>query len=643
MTASGGLGPDSAVARALPGFRVREEQREMAASVEEALASGHHLVVEAGTGVGKTFAYLVPVLLGLKNGTGPVIVATRTIALQEQLVKKDIPFLIGALGLERLSIALVKGRGNYVCRRRLELARSEGPTLFAKTSERDELERISAWAGKSRDGSLADLAFRPQPQVWEAVRAEQGNCLHRRCPHFAPCAYQRSRQEMFGADLLGANHAIVFADLALREGGARFLPDATAIILDEAHEMEEGATAHFGVSVSALAVTRLIARLSGTRKKGGLLAKVDGAGPIRERCEEVRKQAALLFSGIDRLRGECPERRLREPGEFADPLTHPLSLLLADLRKKHGEIKDPGLALEWKTRCDRLDAIGSSIGLVHGLIDPDLVYWIERSGHGRSVLRAAPVEVAPMLRRTLFKRVRSVVMTSATLQVGKSFEHFERRVGLDEPEEQALGSPFDFERQCRLLIYPRLPDPRDARFDAEVIKRVRRLVSETAGGAFILFTSYRALKTTHDALAEELSSSGLRVLRQGSDLRQQDIVDEFREHRNCVLFATDTFWQGIDVQGDHLRLVVMTRLPFPVPDHPLRQAREERLEAEGGDAFRDLSLPQAVLKLRQGFGRLIRTSEDQGAVAILDPRIVTKRYGRVFLNSLPRCAVEERD
>jgi ATP-dependent DNA helicase DinG len=257
------------------------------------------------------------------------------------------------------------------------------------------------------------------------------------------------------------------------------------------------------------------------------------------------------------------------------------------------------------------------------------------------VLRAAPKDVAPILRRALYSKVPCVVMTSATLRVGQGFEHFKRRVGLDEPDELALGSPFDFRRQCRLLLYPAMPDPRAPSHDDAVATEVRKLVLASKGGAFVLFTSYGALERTHAAVARDLAAAGLFVMRQGGDQRTGDIVAAFRERDDCVLFATDTFWQGIDVRGRNLRLVVITRLPFAVPDHPLQQARVERIEEEGGDAFKEFSLPQAVLKLRQGFGRLIRAHDDEGTVAILDPRIVTKAYGRTFLESLPACRREQ--
>jgi ATP-dependent DNA helicase DinG len=639
-TAKDLLGPRSPVAGALKGFAPRPEQLSMAEAVEGALSEGRHLVVEAGTGVGKSFAYLVPALLHLGGPGGPVVVATRTIALQEQLVSKDIPLLLNVLGMRDVKVALAKGRGNYVCRRRTEMASEEARGLFEDAAKVAETGRIREWAEASTDGSLADLPFRPSSEVWDACRAESGNCLHRQCPFYEGCAYQRSRRDMYGARLIVANHALVFADLSLREAGVKLLPDYECIVLDEAHAIEDDAAEHFGARVSPFGIARLLGRFMGARRRTGLFGRAEVSPDLYDGVEEARGALRKLFEGVDGFRAGENEKRIRGAGAFEEPLTEPLAKLLGKLRERHGSIEDPGLALEWKSRTDRLEEDMHAIRLVHGLLDKDLVYWAESGGRGgHSVLRAAPADVAPILKRTLFSRVPCVVMTSATLQVAGSFEHFRRRVGLEEPDELALGSPFDFKRQCKLRLYPAMPDPRDPAHDDALAAEVKRLVLESKGGAFVLFTSYGSLDRTHKAVAKDLEKAGLHVLRQGGDQRTSDIVAAFRERGDCVLFATDTFWQGIDVRGRNLRMVIITRLPFAVPDHPLQQARLERIEEEGGDPFKQYSLPQAVLKLRQGFGRLIRAHDDEGTVAILDPRIVTKAYGRTFLSSLPGVGV----
>ena len=615
----------------------------MAGAVEAAIADRRHLLVEAGTGVGKSFAYLVPALQHLAAGGKRVVIATRTIALQEQLAERDIPFLLDALDLRRLPVALAKGRSNYVCLRRAQMAAEESDRLFSDQSKANQLRKLVAWAEISEDGSRSTMPFVPDADVWDLAAAESGNCLNKRCPHYEHCAFQASRKRLYNAQLIVANHALVLSDLALREQGAAILPEYEVLVLDEAHELEDGAAEHFGAQVTGLGVSRLLGRFAGARKRSGLFERVEVGQDLYIAHERARDASRTFFDKLGELRRDRQELRLRNPQSFDDTLSQPLAELIQLLQREGSRIENEGLALEWNSRTTRLAQLHDAIRLVWEQPDSELVYWTQASGRrGQSALRAAPVNIAPVLRRSLFDKIPSVVLTSATMRVGASFGHMKRRLGLEEPEECALGSPFDFKKQCRLLLYGSLPDPRDPTHEEESLKELKKLVLDAEGGAFLLFTSHRALTRAYAELRDSFEDAGLTVMRQGGDLRTRDIVEAFAERRNCVLFATDTFWQGVDVRGENLRLVVLMRLPFAVPDHPLQQARIERIEENGGEPFRELSLPQAVLKLRQGFGRLIRTSEDRGTVAILDPRIVTKGYGKTFLKSLPDCRLETR-
>ena len=513
----------------------------------------------------------------------------------------------------------------------------DGSTIAFRLSWRDASENADLLGPRSfSDAAAIEISVERDPPLF--------NCLHQKCPFFAACAYQRSRRQMTTADVLIANHALVFSDLALREAGVQYLPSYDVLILDEAHEVEDGAAEHFGARVSAFGINRQLSRFMPKKRGSGLFGRAEVRGELYDALSETRDAVRELFTEVDRWREQTGEKRLRQAMEFPNPLHTPLSMLVADLRDRRDDIEDFELAMEWKARTDRLDESLSAVELIHATIDPDLVYWTEGSGVlDRSVLRAAPIDIAARLKRLLFREVRAVVMTSATLTVQNRFDHFHRRLGLENrPSCNSAARLISRNsasscstRRCRIRGLPA--------YEASVNAALRGLVLESEGGAFLLFTSHRALTNAHRALHAEFTAQGLLVLRQGGAMRTRDILDAFRTRRDCVLFATDTFWQGIDVRGENLRLVAVTRLPFAVPDHPLQQARVERIEEEGGDAFRELSLPQAILKLRQGFGRLIRSSEDTGRVAILDPRIVTKRYGRQFLDSLPSCRVTRRE
>ena len=641
--ASGG-----ALARAAEGdfeYEARPQQVEMAQAVAAALEGHRHLVVEAGTGVGKSLAYLVPLILHAKRAGVRTLVSTHTISLQEQLVGKDLPLLENRLGVA-FRVALVKGRMNYLCLRRLARARQHQRELFAEGLG-EELERLRAWADETADGSLQELRRPPSPEAWSAVCAEHGNCLGAKCPERKRCFLQRARARMQDADVLVANHHLLFSDLALRREGASFLPDAAAIVLDEAHTVEDVASEHLGLRLSPHGFEHWLRRLFAPDSGKGLLGYLR-AGPAAQTTTRLWDAVADLFHEVPRAAGlAARESQKTVPGPLA--LESAVPDLLRELAAQLGALIDDLEDQDDESRAElrHLRGVGLALG---GMLEaflaqslPDHVYWIEREGRRRQlVLHSAPIEVAPLLRDALFGQIPSVTLTSATLAVGGRLDYFRDRLGAGaDCATLCLGSPFDHARQMRLHVAENAPDPKDkAAFAEAVAKGVLRWALKTRGRAFALFTSDELLKRTAQALRAPLEDAGLTLLAQGEGLARRAMLETFRKNEGYVLFGLDSFWMGVDVRGDALSNVILTRLPFAVPDHPIVAARLKRIKEKGGDPFREYSLPEAVLKFRQGFGRLLRSQTDEGIVVVLDSRLLTKWYGRVFLRSLPECPVE---
>ncbi|MFV1958843.1 MAG: ATP-dependent DNA helicase [Planctomycetota bacterium] len=645
------LGPAGPVARALGsgggGYEPRPEQQAMARAVAEALSSARHLVVEAGTGVGKSFAYLVPLLAAAVRDDLKVAVATSTIALQEQLVRRDLPLLASALPFE-VSFALVKGRSNYVCLRRLGRALEDAATLFDGAGARAELQTIRAWAATSREGSRQDLPFRPSAGIWEQVCAERGNCLGRACAFFDPCAWQRSRQCAQGARCLVLNHHVLMADLAMRRAGGSFLPHLDAVVVDEAHDLEDTAAEHLGLRISSLGTAVTLGRLWQPKRRRGLLAGLAGLGgdALRHEVDGVRKLARRFFDALTAWLEEASGGGGLAPLGGGFPLENVLSPRLRDLAEAVDLLaedfaKDEG-RLEFQARARQVEAAAATLD---GIVKPrpGEVRWVERAGRRGAALSSAPVDVGPLLARVLWSSHDSVILTSATLATGRppSFAFFRGRLGLEDADELCVGSPFDYGEQARIRLAPSMPDPvrRPAEYLAALAPAVLEAIRHSQGGAFVLFTGYGAMRQTAAAVQDDLAREGIEILVQGEGLERPALLERFRRG-GAVLFGVASFWQGVDVPGDALRHVVIARLPFDVPTHPLQIARRERIEKAGQDPFRQLSLPVAALRLKQGFGRLIRRRSDRGTVTILDPRIATRRYGRFLLEGLPACPVE---
>jgi ATP-dependent DNA helicase DinG len=597
------FGSGGGLSRVLPGHEPRPEQAALAAAVDRALATGEHLLAEAGTGVGKSLAYLVPAIASGQR----VVVATATKALQEQLLGKDVPVAAAALRAD-VDVRLLKGRANYLCRRQLQ---GFQPFLLADGRDAAAWDAMQGFLDTTETGDRAELEIEPSPALWAEVSVGPDRCAGRRCPFVGTCFAEAARERAAHADLVIVNHALYFAHVA---SGGGVLPEHDAVVFDEAHRLEESAASWLGGRVSRAGLRRL-------------------ALDVERACREAnRPLPARPLDRVERtgerlLRAVAPpsgRRRLRElPAEPALVLVDALADLAAAL---HGEGEEHD-ALSRRTLAVSAD--------VEACLDPgeiERVVWAEPDA-----VAWAPVDVADELRERLWENGPTAVLVSATLTAGEDARFVRRRLGLERARELVVGSPFDFEDQALLYLPRTMPDPRADGFVDRCADEIVSLLALSEGRALVLTSSYRAL----DAYRERVRGRvPYEVLVQGEAPRER-LLERFRDEVDSVLLATSTFWQGVDVPGEALSLLVIDKLPFSAPGDPLHEARCEAVERDGGDWFRDYALPTAMLQLRQGFGRLIRGHGDRGVVAILDPRLRTRPYGRAFLGALPRCPVAE--
>lgn len=771
------LSPQGPIATKLHGeFEPRPEQLQMAAAVEEAMRHKSHLFVEAGTGVGKSFAYLVPAILRAIQLGETVVICTHTISLQEQLIQKDIPLLASLLDpqwnkpdpndpsadhhlhdhyvhdhqphdsfeestpveftssaepqdpnvpeLHRLRPVLVKGRGNYVSIRRLRLASERQDKLFADPAARRSLHVIEDWAMNTEDGTLSSLPPLERGGVWDKVQSDSGNCMGRRCSQYERCFYQSARRKMEAGNLLICNHALFFSDLALRTQDTGFLPRYQHVIIDEAHTIEDVASEHFGVNLSEGRVQHLLSTLYQIRTGKGFLPQlsliVTDEQAISKACHLVEQASAACRSFFESLMeiarrspppgdfdspwttkgrtsggiglgtgtggaggagrkggGERREQsnsyRIREPGAIANILTPALRELGLRLKALKDLAKIEADKFELNSYCQRAEMIATDAEALVSQSMPGCAYWVEwstpddaasqvgfRSATPRITYACSPVDVAPLLKERLFNQEHSVVLTSATLATRTvrtdettessetAFSHVLARLGAEGAKTLQLGSPFDYAKQVEVIIdapaansktLPRrsgsFTPRKSGGYNTDLARKILQHVRETDGGAFVLFTSFASLNAVASELAGPLSQLGLPLLAQGRDGSRTHILQRFRENERSVLLGAASFWQGVDVRGRGLRNVIITKLPFDPPDRPLTQARLELIEQRGGNPFMEDSLPRAVIRFKQGFGRLIRSRTDSGRVVILDDRVLTARYGRLFLQALP--------
>lgn len=690
------LGDGSPLTSLLEGFEIREPQRHMLADVADAFNNKKIALIEAGTGTGKTLAYLLPAIKWAAENKKRVVISTNTINLQQQITEKDIPVLQKVFP-QKFQAVLVKGRTNYLCLRKMHEAVAQ-PSLLDIDDAQEELDKIAAWAEKTSDGSKSDLSFLPSEKVWEHVQSESDTTLRNHCKFYHKCFFYNARRRATTADLLIANHHLLFADLSVRTSSENaseiaVLPKYERLILDEAHNLEEVASRYFGVSLTYAGVARTFNRLH--RAKGGketgqlpfLVGRIHKMqGKIsRDLSLQLLQQSDEARTAIDRARAyltEIMERIYnlvvnRQQGNYElklrltesilkEPswqnLLQQVPMLIKALRDSATacdkiirsltrvdtsfEREAASLAVDIKAQAERLINHANEISFVLMQQDDANIRWVEvREGRFGLIVRlcTSPLDVAPIMKKAVFDRFPTVVMTSATLTVNKTFDFFAQRIGLSSVRDgrlisNSLASPFNFQRQAMIGIPTDVPEPNDGRFNRQLPELLQQGIEVSRGRAFVLFTSYSLLNDMYQRLEEPLRRQNIALYRQGQENRHH-LLNRFRTDRSSVLFATDSFWEGVDVKGDALVNVIIPRLPFRVPSDPVIEARVEAIEKRGGNAFLEYSVPQAVLKFKQGFGRLIRSRSDYGLILILDRRVVSKFYGRVFLASLPECNV----
>jgi len=676
-------------------FEHRKEQVKVLKEAAKAFNENSIALVEAGTGTGKTFSYLIPSIIWALQNNERVVISTNTINLQEQLIGKDIPLLEESLK-EQFTYSLVKGMRNYLCILRAE-AMDDGQQDLIEDEESDEINNIIEWAKTTSDGSLSDLSFSPRQNVWDKVSAESESCIRSKCPHYSECFFFKKRREISAAQLLIVNHHLFFSDLAIKsatnDADSGILPGYNRVIFDEAHNIVDAATSHFSMSVAKFGLTRTLRRLKARGKKGEVRGLVNFAASTANKISKNDKNSELIntlfkIEEVVSPRIDIIESSINESFELIYDITvantkedkngsgdislrvlehiqkteewmkaeESFDRLRVELLKIQGEIKFlleilgrnedmpsiTKLLIEFRSVSSKMDYYVEAISTFFKQKDDQNVKWVEvrnRRGNTFISLGISPIDVSGQLKQKLYDKTKTIVMTSATLAVEESFQFQKTQLGLEENnrvKEQRVLSPFNFKEQVLLGIPVNIPEYNSPDYIKAVSTILQDVVELSGGRALILFTSYQVLNSVTKVINEKLLDKGIEVLKQGT-LPRDKLLDKFRSTNNAVLLATDSFWEGVDIIGDALKLVVIMRLPFRVPTDPIIEARSDYLEKREINSFLNYSVPMAVIRFKQGFGRLIRSKNDRGAVLVLDKRITTKSYGKYFVNSLPEC------
>jgi ATP-dependent DNA helicase DinG len=623
------FGTGGGFAQIFPDFEVRSEQIRMAEAVQDALAKSQHLLVEAGTGIGKSLAYLVPAAEWALAGKRKVVVSTFTKVLQNQLIRKDIPLLKQALGTD-LRAEPVFGQENYVCRRRLRATVNYG--LFDSPRQAEEIEAVIDWSSHS-DGVLVNYPPGIDPRTAARIGRNSDTCHYNECPYREECHYFRARELWQQADLLVINHFLYFAHAAT---GYRLLPEFDAIIFDEAHRLEDVCARHYGLEVSSVGLDRLFNSIHHPRQRRGIITHLACTVGTRHHVDELlktcRESAVGFFSAIRaNLPGPANRRRVTRPGIVENTLAQPLTQLHGALQELANDTDDEDLAGEIQGLMKTCERFQLSIEAVLAANDPNSVYWIEAEPPDRVWLHSALIDTSRNFRTDVLEHHPTVILTSATLTVNREFRFTAERLGAELAKTLLLDSPFSFPDQAMLFLDDSLPQPNEPSFAQAASRRIEEILHLSQGRALVLFTSYDLLNRVFELIRPEK----YRLLRQG-DASTFDLLESFKQDVSSVLFATQSFWEGVDVPGEALSCLIITRLPFEVPDDPRLEGIAESLRGQGREPFTEYQLPQAVLRFRQGFGRLIRNKTDRGVVCVLDRRIISRHYGRVFVNSLPQ-------